>query len=672
MAKKFRSARVLLLVVVAMSLVGCDLFGSPAPTPVNPNTGQGGPQTTTTTTTSAATAVSGGQKGAMTEVGTPRSETLIVQTFDGKLDNPDNMNPLTGYAVWRGFRELGWGYLWEMDTATGKSYPEMAADFPKVLDANHTQFEVTLKKGVYWSDGTELTADDVIYTLDTYFAGKGKLTYFGVPVIDGYVKSYKKIDNYTFQVETTHPAYDFITTLGVYTWGSAFNIVPKHIFEKQSDLAAFKNTNPVTLGPYTLKSFDPNGQWDLWQLRDDWQRSAWGFLGQPAPKYVFYKNFGDEQTRTLAFIKNEYDVDTFMSPDSIAAAQKQNPNVHTFSKTLPYHDMGDACSYGVLMNLQKPPLDNANVRWALALSLDLANVGVNAMSGQFHASALPMADTQITRPAFVDPLQPWLKDLKLSDGYQPYNPNFAADLVKKLTDMGQDASQLPQGDEVTKNFGTGWWKADPAEAEKLMNSAGYKKGSDGFYAGPDGKTWQVELVIPSDWNKVMQRIGFSIADTWTKAGFKVNARQVDNAEHSNVANTNSLLTMELAWPSCVFNTNYLNTYRSVTPDNVKDVKSTEQLTGNQFRITDKNVFDLVAKASSMDQSTPEFLQTGQELFKSMVQNMYYINMMNIPTTIPTNETYWTSFPKAENQFALPYTWWSSFKKTVVNIKPTGK
>jgi peptide/nickel transport system substrate-binding protein len=261
----------------------------------------------------------------------------------------------------------------------------------------------------------------------------------------------------------------------------------------------------------------------------------------------------------------------------------------------------------------------------------------------------------------------------LSDGYQPYNPNFAADLVKKLTDMGQDPSQLPTGDEVTKNFGLGWWKADPAEAEKLMNSAGYKKGKDGFYAGADGKTWQVELVIPSDWNKVMQRVGFSIADAWTKAGFKVNARQVDNAEFTKVQNTNSLLTTMVNWSSsCVFNTNYMNNWRSFTKENVKDPNSTEQLTGNIDRITDEKVFALIDKASSLDQSTPEFLQTGQEIIKLIIQNMYYLNMMNIPTTIPTNETYWTNFPKADNSYAVPYTWWSSFKKILVNIRPTGQ
>ena len=95
MAKIYRSARVLLLAVVALSLVACDLGGPATPTPA-----AGGP--------SGQPAGQQGGQGATTEVGTPRSETLIVQTFDGKIDNADNMNPLSGgYAIWRGFRETG-------------------------------------------------------------------------------------------------------------------------------------------------------------------------------------------------------------------------------------------------------------------------------------------------------------------------------------------------------------------------------------------------------------------------------------------------------------------------------------------------------------------------------------------------------------------------------------
>lgn len=612
--------------------------------------------------------------GTTTPVGTPRSQTLIVQTFDNKTLDPANMNPLSGsYAVWRGLRELGLGYLWEMNTATGKSYPELASGMPTVLNAQHTRFLVRLKKGIYWSDGVKFTADDVIYTLDTYFKNKTTLTYFGVPTITSYVKSYKKIDDYTLEIDTTHPAYDFVTTLGVYTWGSAFNIVPKHVFAKQKNLAAFKNTYPVTLGPYTVKSFDANGEWQLWQRRSDWKRSSWGFLGKPAPKYVLYMNFGSEQTRTLAFIKNEYDVDTFMSIDSIQAAQKRNPNIATFSKTLPFPDMGDACSYGIQMNEQKAPLNKPAVRWALALSLDLQNVGINAMSGNFRASALPMSDTPILRPVYFTPLQQWLKALKLPDGYRPYNPNFASDLVNKLKSMGADASQLPQSKEaISTAFGLGWWKADQAEAEKLMKSAGMKKNSSGFYTLPNGKVWQLQLVIPGDWNTVMEQIGFSIADSWRKAGFDVNTRQVDNGEFTTVANTNSLLTAELNWPTCTFNTNYLNSFRSIQPQYLMSPNATTQIVGDSLRITDPKVFALIKSATSMDQSSSQFLATGRSVIKQMVQNMEYLNIMNIPTTIPTNDTYWTNFPTAENHYAAPYTWWSSFNMTLVHIKPTGK
>ena len=609
----------------------------------------------------------------MTAVGTPRNETLVVQTFDGKTANPGQMNPLTGYARWRGFRELGWGALWEDDTATGKSYPELADGMPEVLNTEHTKFRVKIRPGVYWSDGVEFTTDDIIYTLDVSFKYKDKLT--RVSTIVNYIKpdSWKKIDNYTFEVETQKPAYDFVTVMGVYTWGSAFVPVPKHVFEKQADVSTFENDPAVTLGPYKLKAYDPNGFWHLWQRRDDWKRSAWGNLGEPKPAYVLYKDFGAEETRTLAFVQNEYDEDTFMSPDSIQAAKVRNPHVQTFSNAMPYNDMNDACSYGLYINQQKAPFDKPEVRWALALSLNLQQIGISAVNGQFKAAALPLSDTPITNPLFYKPLLGILNDLTLSDGYKPFNPNFADDLVAKLKSQGMDPAQLPSGDDIKKGFGEGWWKYDPAEAEKLLASVGIKKGADGFYTMADGSPWTIELVFPSDWNKVMQRFGFSIADGWKKAGFNVSPRQVDNGEFNTVQSTNSKFTTMLNWANtCVYNANFLNSWRVFNPGNVKDVSSSEPLNGNWMRVTDKKIFDLIADATNRETTSPEFLVDGQKIAAEIVNGMQEINLMNIPTTIPTNNYYWTNYPKADNFYAAPYTWWSSFKKTIVNIEPTGK
>jgi peptide/nickel transport system substrate-binding protein len=58
--------------------------------------------------------------------------------------------------------------------------------------------------------------------------------------------------------------------------------------------------------------------------------------------------------------------------------------------------------------------------------------------------------------------------------------------------------------------------------------------------------------------------------------------------------------------------------------------------------------------------------------KKLTEGMQEINLMNIPTTIPTNSAYCTNYPKQDNFYAAPYSWWSSFKKTILNIEPTGK
>ena len=609
---------------------------------------------------------------AMTDVGTPRSETLIVQTFDGRAANPSAQNPLNSYAIWRGFRELGWGYLWEMDTATGVSYPEMADGFPEVLNEENTQFRIKIREGITWSDGVEFTTDDIIFSLDTAFKYRDKLTNVASAVV--YIKSYKKIDDYTFEVETVNPSYDLTTRLGVYTWGTPFNWVPKHVFEPLGDeVVTFQNAPAVTLGPYKIKEFDPNGFWQLWELRDDWQNSSWGNLGEPKPKYILYKDFGAEETRALAFVQNQYDVDTFMSPDSIDAAKARNPKVETFSSTFPYPDMNDACSYGVYINQQRAPYDMPEVRWALALSLNLSQVGISAMSGQFKAAALPLPDTPITGPIFYDANLEALKNLTIGDGYRPFDTEFSTKLVETLAAQGIDQSLLPTGDAVNEGFGVGWWKHDPAEAEKLLASVGMKKGSDGFYTLPDGSPWMIEFVIPGDWNKVLQRLGFSIADSWRQAGFNVNARQVDNGEFTTVQNTNARNELAINWSNtCVYNANWLGNWNQFRESNIKPAASTDPLSGNYARITDPKVLALVDEGAALPLDDPKFVENGQNIALQIASEMQIINLMNIPTTIPTNSTYWTNFPKQDNFYAAPYTWWSSFKKAVVSIEPTGQ
>jgi len=232
---------------------------------------------------------------------------------------------------------------------------------------------------------------------------------------------------------------------------------------------------------------------------------------------------------------------------------------------------------------------------------------------------------------------------------------------------------LPQGDKaVSEAFGIGWWKYDVEEAGKLLTSVGFTKNEKGIWLKPDGSVWELEFVIPGDWNKVMQRIGFSMADSWKKAGIQVKLRQVDSAEHGAVQNTNALLQTVLMWGNCIYTPNYGSAWRTIKAENLKAPDATDRLVGNVHRWNNAKVFDLVAEYQTLPTDSPRFQEIGQEILKEFVTDMAFINIMNIPTTIPTNEYYWTGFPKADNFYAVPYSWWSSAREILINVEPTGK
>jgi peptide/nickel transport system substrate-binding protein len=328
--------------------------------------------------------------------------------------------------------------------------------------------------------------------------------------------------------------------------------------------------------------------------------------------------------------------------------------------------MDDACVWGLLINMQKPPYDSLDVRWALALSTDLATVGTTAVSAEMIVSPFPMADTQILRPIYYEPILPWLEELTLEDGYKPFNPNFGAELAETLAASG--ATDIP---EDTTDFGVGWWKYDLEQAAKLLEGQGFSKNADGNWLLPSGEEWTIQLTIPGDWNKVMQRIGFALADNWRSGGIQVNVRQVENAEHVDVQYTNSLREVQFCWLNCIFSPSWTGAWREIQPGMINPGDSEERNAGNRWQWDNETVYQLVEDSKSLPQDTEAYFENGRLIMKEFVQDMAWLNLMNIPTTIPTNEYYWTGFPKADNYYAVPYSWWSSAKVFVATIEPTG-
>jgi peptide/nickel transport system substrate-binding protein len=138
--------------------------------------------------------------------GVLRSETLILENPTGRVVPADDFNR------WRpgiqssstGFQQLALDALWYIDPDAGIDGVwdnSLAAEKP-IYNEDFTQMTVKLREGIYWSDGVEFTADDLIYTVETLKNTEG-MSYTGQ--FTKYVASIDKPDNYTVVFNLAEP-----------------------------------------------------------------------------------------------------------------------------------------------------------------------------------------------------------------------------------------------------------------------------------------------------------------------------------------------------------------------------------------------------------------------------------------------------------------------------------
>lgn len=145
------------------------------------------------------------------------------------------------------------------DAYTGEISPRLAKSI-KILSDKKT-YIIELRKGLKWSDGKPITADDVCFTWNTIvFGGYGNTSTRDAMYIEDELPQIDKIDKYTVRFVTPKPFSPFLRQLSV-------PIAPKHILEpvtKQGKKAFTtfwsSNTNPkefVISGAFKLKEYVP-------------------------------------------------------------------------------------------------------------------------------------------------------------------------------------------------------------------------------------------------------------------------------------------------------------------------------------------------------------------------------------------------------------------------------
>lgn len=186
------------------------------------------------------------------DIGIYGGELILSTIGEGpKTFNPCNTKDDTSSAM----AGLLYDGLLSTDPLTGKVVPLLAKSF--VIDGN--DYYIYLRKGIQWTDGVPITADDVMYTYnEIVFKGLGNTSTMDAMKIEGVLPKLEKIDEYTVKFITTKPFAPFLRQL-------SYPIVPKHYFKPYSDKGASvfdafltPNTPPkqiVSGGAFMLKEY---------------------------------------------------------------------------------------------------------------------------------------------------------------------------------------------------------------------------------------------------------------------------------------------------------------------------------------------------------------------------------------------------------------------------------
>ncbi|MCY4139307.1 MAG: ABC transporter substrate-binding protein, partial [Rhodobacteraceae bacterium] len=185
-----------------------------------------------------AVAAEGYLSSASALAATPRKGGSVV--FANNLHGPDDqMDPMLftsgidytrGRATYNNLTQI-------LDDMT--LHPELAEEWSVNSDA--TEFTFKIRKGVEFHDGSPLTADDVVWTMNRHLGEESPST---AKALVASVKEWRKVDSHTVKAELNSPDSDLPIKLG----------------EKQFKIAKIDTEDfrqGIGTGPYVLESFEP-------------------------------------------------------------------------------------------------------------------------------------------------------------------------------------------------------------------------------------------------------------------------------------------------------------------------------------------------------------------------------------------------------------------------------
>lgn len=217
----------------------------------------------------------------------PKSGGSLIVAVSG---DPDVMNPL--YAndrVTLTIQQSLFAPLYRMNN--GQKEYVLAESFTPSED--NLTYTLKLKDNLKWHDGEKITADDVIFTMESILDEKQNSSSRSNYIFKGKPLTMKKVDELTVQFILPQVSAAFEGIL------LDFYPIPKHVFENETDLSqSEKNQHPIGSGPFKFKEYKP-GEYVMLERFDDY------FAGKPYLDSIIYRIAKDPNAANIALQNGE-------------------------------------------------------------------------------------------------------------------------------------------------------------------------------------------------------------------------------------------------------------------------------------------------------------------------------------------------------------------------------
>ena len=385
---------------------------------------------------------------------------------------------------------------------TGSGVKAMLAESWSTPDNGKTWI-FKLRRNVKWHDGTPFTADDVVYTLNTY-ADPAVASAWAPKLVD--VKGYQefrdtkatslsgvtKIDASTVSVELVG-----VRPLWVDLQLISITILPKHILGgiKPSELAnaTYWTQNRVGTGPFKWAKYVPDQYIEL-ARNDDY------FLGKPKVERMIYQIYADIPPILNALATGELDVMAYEGSGVPVSDVERMQKVPTLN-VLPNMDAG-LPSY-IQFNFAQPYLKDVRVRQAMIYAIDREKIiaTVKRGTGKISNTMFPAAWAQAPNmnPYKYDPAKAkqllaqanWDSNRKVDFIY------YYSDQVNKDTVIAMQAYLAAVGVNIVPRL------LNPAEINTVYKDGTFEMG---YFANGQG--------LDPSLGALSSRCGSQLAFTW--------------------------------------------------------------------------------------------------------------------------------------------------------------